>query len=87
MSENKEETTEHIKLRVTSQDNQEIQFRVKKLTKMGKLKKSYSEKVGIPVESLRFLFDGQRINDDDTPKSFELVDDDVIEVVQEQIGG
>ena len=35
---------------------------------MGKLKKSYSERVGVPVSSLRFLFDGRRINDDETPK-------------------
>ena len=37
-------------------------------TQMGKLKKSYSERVGVPVTSLRFLFDGKRINDDETPK-------------------
>ncbi|KAK9501697.1 hypothetical protein O3M35_012373 [Rhynocoris fuscipes] len=37
-------------------------------TQMGKLKKSYSERIGVPVGSLRFLFDGRRINDDETPK-------------------
>lgn len=35
---------------------------------MGKLKRSYAERVGVPVNSLRFLFDGRRINDDETPK-------------------
>ena len=54
---------------------------------MGKLKKSYSERVGAPIASLRFLFDGKRINDDETPKSLELEQDDVIEVYQEQTGG
>ena len=39
---------------------------------MGKLKKSYSERVGVPVTSLRFLFDGRRINDDETPKALEM---------------
>lgn len=38
-------------------------------TQMGKLKKSYSERVGVPVASLRFLFDGRRINDEETPKA------------------
>ena len=47
---------------------------------MGKLKKSYSERVGVPVTSLRFLFDGRRINDDETPKALEMEQDDVIEV-------
>ena len=54
---------------------------------MGKLKKSYSERVGAPIASLRFLFDGKRINDDETPKSLEMEQDDVIEVYQEQTGG
>lgn len=56
-------------------------------TQMGKLKKSYSERVGVPVTSLRFLFDGRRINDDETPKQLEMEQDDVIEVYQEQTGG
>ena len=54
---------------------------------MGKLKKSYSERVGKPTASLRFLFDGKRINDDETPKSLEMEQVDVIEVYQEQTGG
>merc|ERR1712179_735590 len=69
------------------QDSNEIHFRVKQTTQMGKLKKSYSERVGVPVSSLRFLFDGRRINDDETPKQLEMEQDDVIEVYQEQTGG
>ena len=65
----------------TGQDSNEIHFRVKQTTQMGKLKKSYSERVGVPVTSLRFLFDGRRINDDETPKALEMEQDDVIEVM------
>merc|ERR1712183_129086 len=79
--------TEYIKLKVVGQDSNEIHFRVKQTTRMGKLKKSYSERVGVPVTSLRFLFDGRRINDDETPKALEMEQDDVIEVYQEQTGG
>merc|ERR1711899_596260 len=86
MSENKDET-EYIKLKVVGQDSNEIHFRVKMSTNMGKLKKSYAERVGVPVSSLRFLFDGRRINDDETPKALEMEQDDVIEVYQEQTGG
>ena len=64
--------TEYIKLKVVGQDSNEIHFRVKMTTQMGKLKKSYSERVGVPVSSLRFLFDGRRINDDETPKQVSL---------------
>lgn len=43
--------------------------------------------LGVSVNTLRFLFDGRRINDEDTPKSLEMEEDDVIEVYQEQVGG
>ncbi|PSN42085.1 hypothetical protein C0J52_13017 [Blattella germanica] len=79
--------SEYIKLKVVGNDSNEIHFRVKMTTQMGKLKKSYSERVGVPVTSLRFLFDGRRINDDETPKQLEMENDDVIEVYQEQTGG
>jgi len=80
-------SSEYIRLKVVGQDNSEIHFKVKFTTPMGKLKKSYSERQGVPVTTLRFLFDGKRINDDDTPKALEMENDDVIEVYQEQTGG
>ena len=61
--------TEYIKLRVVDPHSKyEIHFRLKMTTQMEELKKSYSERVRVPVSSLRFLFDGRRINDDETPK-------------------
>lgn len=58
---------------LSHQDSNEIHFRVKMTTQMGKLKKSYSERVGVPVASLRFLFDGRRINDEETPKAVSII--------------
>lgn len=78
---------DYIKLKVVGQDNSEVHFKVKLSTNMCKLKKSYSDRQGVPVTSLRFLFDGRRINDDETPKALEMEDGDVIEVYQEQVGG
>uniref|UniRef100_A0A1I7YNT0 Small ubiquitin-related modifier n=1 Tax=Steinernema glaseri TaxID=37863 RepID=A0A1I7YNT0_9BILA len=78
---------EYIKLKVVGQDANEVHFRVKYGTSMGKLKKSYADRTGVNVASLRFLFDGRRINDDDTPKTLDMEEDDVIEVYQEQVGG
>ena len=46
----------------------------------GKLKKSYAKRVDVPMSSLRFLFDGRRINNEETPKALELEQDDVIEM-------
>ena len=52
MSNNKDDA-EYIKLKVQGQDSNEIHFRVKMTTQMGKLKKSYAERVGVPINSLR----------------------------------
>merc|ERR1712049_39912 len=84
---NNKDDAEYIKLKVQGQDSNEIHFRVKMTTQMGKLKKSYAERVGVPINSLRFLFDGRRINDDESPKALEMEQDDIIEVYQEQTGG
>ncbi|KAL3080291.1 hypothetical protein niasHS_012396 [Heterodera schachtii] len=51
------------------------------------LMKAYAESNGAKVTSLRFLFDGVRINDTDTPLSIKMEDDDVIDVFSVQHGG
>ncbi|EYB80897.1 hypothetical protein Y032_0397g693 [Ancylostoma ceylanicum] len=44
---------EYIKLKVVGQDSNEVHFRVKNGTAMGKLKKSYADRTGVAVSSLR----------------------------------
>ena len=64
-------------------DSVEIHFRVKRTTQMGKLKRSYSDRLGVHVSSLRFLYDGRRISDDATPGSLEMESGEYIEVYRE----
>lgn len=79
---------EYIRLRVITSDmTNEVHFRVKAATALGRLKRSYCSKLGFQVEELRFVFDGHRITDDDTPKSLNMMNDDVIEIYQERTGG
>ncbi|OXB64282.1 hypothetical protein ASZ78_005934 [Callipepla squamata] len=59
---------EYIKLKVIGQDSSEIHFKVKMTTHLKKLKESYCQRQGVPMNSLRFLFEGQRITDNHTPK-------------------
>ena len=47
---------------------------------MIKLKRSYSDRVGVSGTNLRFLYEGRRILDDDTPGSLEMESGDYIEV-------
>ena len=80
---------EYIKLKLVGQYSHEIHFMVKQTTQMGKLKKAYSERVGVPVTSLRFLLDGRRITDSEPVSALvmEMEANDVIKVYQEQYGG
>ena len=78
---------EHINLKVMGQDSSEVHFKIKRTTPLRKLKQAYCERQGVPMNSLRFMFDGHRIGDDQTPKELDMDDDDVIEVFQEQTGG
>uniref|UniRef100_A0A2K5IFN6 Ubiquitin-like domain-containing protein n=1 Tax=Colobus angolensis palliatus TaxID=336983 RepID=A0A2K5IFN6_COLAP len=53
---------------MSDQDSSEIHFKVKMTTHLKKLKESYCQRQGVPMNSLRFLFEGQRIADNHTPK-------------------
>lgn len=79
--------SDFIRLRVLGQDGNEVHFKVKMSTRMSKLKKSYSDRQGVPSASLRFLFDGRRLGDSETPKQLGMEDNDIIEIYQEQTGG
>jgi len=75
---------EYTKLQILGEDSVVVCFKLKKTTPMGKLKKAYSEKVGIPVSALRFILDKSIVlNDEATSKSLQLEENYIIEVYQE----
>jgi len=76
-----------INVKVVSSNGDEVFFKIKRTTKLSKLQGAYANKVGKDVGSIRFLYDGTRINDDDTPESLDMEDNDTIDVMVEQVGG
>ncbi|KAI0654271.1 small ubiquitin-like modifier [Cubamyces menziesii] len=76
-----------INIRVLTQTGEEVFFKIKRSTKLSKLQGAYANKVGKDVNSIRFLYDGNRIGDDDTPASLDMEDNDSIDVMVEQVGG
>ncbi|KAF7305237.1 Ubiquitin-like domain-containing protein [Mycena chlorophos] len=70
-----EETNGTINIKVVSSTGEEIFFKIKKNTNLRKLRGAYASKVGKDVGTIRFLYDGERINEDDTPNSLEMEDD------------
>ncbi|KAF8329800.1 ubiquitin-related domain-containing protein, partial [Cantharellus anzutake] len=70
---------------VTSSTGEEIFFKIKRSTKLVKLQNAYANKVGKDVSGIRFLYDGVRINDGDTPTSLGMDDNDRIDVMVERM--
>ena len=58
---------EQLNIKVKDAEGNEVFFKVKRTTKLAKL--AYAERMGKPENSVRFIFDGQRVGDDDTAES------------------
>ena len=73
---------------VKDQSGVETHFRIKTHTLLKKVFTAYKKKTGQEsVDSVRFLFDGERLKDDDTPDKLGLEEGDQIDVVMMMDGG
>ena len=54
---------------------------------MSKVFDTYAQRKGVQATSLRFMLDGERIDENSTPKMLELDDQDQIDCMLEQTGG
>eukprot|EP01108_Squamamoeba_japonica_P003289 TRINITY_DN2690_c0_g1_i1.p2 TRINITY_DN2690_c0_g1~~TRINITY_DN2690_c0_g1_i1.p2 ORF type:complete len:111 (+),score=29.05 TRINITY_DN2690_c0_g1_i1:46-333(+) len=79
--------SDHINLRVVAQDGNEVFFKIKSTTPLRKLMDAYIRRNQLQPDSVRFLFDGVRVQSDKTPKEVGMEDGDVIDVVLQQTGG
>ncbi|ELW72440.1 small ubiquitin-related modifier 1 [Tupaia chinensis] len=78
---------ENTKLKVIGEQSSGIHFKVKMTTHLKKLKKkSYCQRQKAPMNLFRFLFEGQRIAKNHTPKELGMEEECMIEVYQEQNG-
>ncbi|KAG8215596.1 ubiquitin-related domain-containing protein [Butyriboletus roseoflavus] len=80
----KTEDNAPINVKVVSSTGDEVFFKIKRNTKLSKLQGAYAAKVGKDVSSIRFLYDGNRISEDDTPSSLDMEDNDTIDVMVER---
>jgi small ubiquitin-related modifier len=64
-----------------------MHFKIKKHTKMSKVFDTYAQRKGVQASSMRFLLDGDRVGEEQTPKMLEMEEGDQIDVVLEQMGG
>lgn len=60
--------SEHLNIKVTDNNN-EVFFKIKRTTQLKKLMDAFCDRQGKNPNSVRFLFDGQRVNPTDNPDS------------------
>ncbi|KAM9049216.1 small ubiquitin-related modifier 2-like [Megaptera novaeangliae] len=83
----KTENNDRISLKVVGQDGSVVQLKIKRHTPLSKRMKVYCERQGLSRRQIRFRFDGQPINETDTPAQLEMEAEDTIDVFQQQTGG
>jgi small ubiquitin-related modifier len=83
----KDKDKESLNVVVVEPNNNKITFKIKFTTKLGKLMQAYAKKRGGDYQSYRFTFDGERIDEEKTPKDIGVEDGDSIDVMIPQTGG
>lgn len=56
-----------------SKDGNEVVFKIKRHTQLRKLMEAYCGRQGVDISSIRFLYDGQRVQPDQTPKEVKIL--------------
>lgn len=78
---------ERIQIILCEPEGATMNFRIKTTTPFLRLFLKYCETRGVDRSRVRFLFDGNRVGDFDTPEMLQMQDEDIIDVVMQQIGG
>ena len=63
--------SEHLNIKVTDNNN-EVFFKIKRTTALAKLMNAFCERQGKTMASVRFLFDGTRVQAADSPESVSI---------------
>lgn len=79
--------TQSLQLVVKDQHGGEVHFKVKVTTKFEKIMNAYCTKKSLDSKVMRFMYEGERINGEQTPQELEMEDGDQIDANQEQLGG
>ncbi|CRK94576.1 CLUMA_CG008076, isoform A [Clunio marinus] len=83
----KQVESENIRLDVVGPDNPVVKFKVNRHQPLRKLMNAYCDRTGLAKKELRFVIDGSRIHENDTPTSLKMKEGDSIDVFQECYGG
>ena len=76
-----------LRVKLVSSKGQEVLFQVKPSTTLGTVMRAYCTRLNLQMDATRFIFDGNRLNERMLVSQSELEMDDVIDVVEEMVGG
>jgi len=82
-----EGSSSSIQLKVKNAEGKEVLFKLKMTTPLRKLMDAYCQREGLPVDGVRLLYEGERVNRDQTPEELDMQDGDEIDALVEQTGG
>eukprot|EP00908_Phaeocystis_cordata_P020762 Transcript_32421.p1 GENE.Transcript_32421~~Transcript_32421.p1 ORF type:complete len:534 (-),score=90.95 Transcript_32421:346-1890(-) len=75
-----------LSVTVVTQDGNEVCFSILMRTRLQKMMLAFCNRQGCSMNAVRFLFDGNRINETQTPSQLEFENDEVVDVMVEQMG-
>jgi small ubiquitin-related modifier len=81
------ESGKHINIKVNNANGESTHFKLSKTTALRKVMDAYLQRHGIQAGTARFLHDGQRVVETDTPASRGMEEGDAIDVLISQTGG
>ena len=68
---------EVISVKIKGTDGEVVTFKVKPTTKFKKIMEAYAQRKAISVETMKLIFEGERIQENQTPQDFNMEDGDV----------
>ncbi len=78
---------EGLRIKLVSNRGREVLFQVQPTTKLGVIMKAYCARLRLNNNSVRFLFDGNRLNEGLLVSQSGLEQDDIIDVQESVEGG
>ena len=81
-----QDANEVVTIKVCAQDGTHLFFKINRDARLEKLKAAFCRRQKVRADSVRFLFDGQLIFPEQTPKELDIEDGDIIDVTVNQEG-
>ena len=76
-----------ITVKLKKQDGNEVFFKVKKSTKFSKIFSTFAQREGVPVNTFKFTYDGEKLNPDSSPEAEGMEEGEQVDVEVRMGGG